>query len=249
MEASHARTAAAEPPHRPELALFDLDHTLLSGDSDQLWCDFLAGEGLLDAASRKDAFVVAERYAAGTMTPPEYCGFFAAILRGRTQAALHPVRARFLEEVIRPLIPADARALLQRHRDAGDTLVLTTATNRIVSELTAADLGVDHYVCTELEYAAGRLTGRVLGMPNMGTGKLGRLREWLAANDRGPEALRRATFYTDSINDLALLSVVGRPIVVDPDPRLESAALRKRWSVIRLDRARHPSSTDPATRP
>jgi HAD superfamily hydrolase (TIGR01490 family) len=241
MEESDTRTAAAEPARKPELGLFDLDHTLLSGDSDQLWCDFLAGEGLIDAAARKEAFVVAERYAAGTMTPPEYCGFFAAILRGRTQAALLPVRERFLEEVIRPLIPADARSLLQRHRDAGDTLVLTTATNRVVSELTAADLGVDHYVCTELEYAAGRLTGRVLGVPNMGTGKLGRLREWLAANDRGPEALRRATFYTDSINDLALLSVVGRPIVVDPDPRLESAALRKRWRVIRLDRSRAPA--------
>ena len=239
MDAIAAESVAPDAVRRPDLALFDLDHTLLSGDSDQLWCDFLASEGLIDETARKDAFIIAERYAAGTITPPEYCGFFAAILRGRTLHALAPVRERFLDDVIRPLIPAAARALLERHRAAGDTLVLTTATNRIVSELTAADLGVDHYVCTELEFAAGRLTGRVVGMPNMGTGKLGRLREWLASEDRGPESLRRATFYTDSINDLALLSVVGRPIVVDPDPRLESAALRKRWSVIRLDRSRH----------
>jgi HAD superfamily hydrolase (TIGR01490 family) len=238
MEAIDVGPATTGVLRRPELALFDLDHTLLSGDSDQLWCDFLAAEGLLDAPARKDAILVAERYAAGTITPPEYCGFFAGILRGRTLPALARVRERFLVEVVRPLIPADARALLERHRTAGDTLVLTTATNRIVSELTAADLGVDHYVCTELEFAAGRLTGRVLGLPNMGTGKLGRLREWLAADGRGPESLRRATFYTDSINDLALLSVVGRPIVVDPDPRLESAALRKRWNVVHLDRAR-----------
>ena len=239
MEGTHAGTGHRDVLRKPELALFDLDHTLLSGDSDQLWCDFLADAGLIDMAVRKEATLVAERYAAGTITPPEYCGFFAAMLRGRTLASLAAVRERFLHDVVRPLIPADARALLRQHREAGDTLVLTTATNRIVSELTAADLGVDHYVCTELEVAAGRLTGRVLGLPNMGTGKLGRLRDWLAADGRPHEMLRRATFYTDSITDLALLSVVGRPVVVDPDPRLESAALRKRGSVIRLERGRH----------
>jgi HAD superfamily hydrolase (TIGR01490 family) len=221
-----------------QLALFDLDHTLLSGDSDQLWCDFLLEHGFLEERFRGLGQDIAARYAAGTIAPPEYSAFFATMLAGHAVAALRPLRERFLESVIRPLIPADARALLQRHRDAGDTLLLTTATNRVVSELTAADLGVDHYLCTELEIVGERYSGRIAGDPNMGTGKLKRLREWLAGQALDEEVLKRATFYSDSINDLALLSVVGRPIVVDPDARLELTARRKDWAVIRLSRGR-----------
>jgi HAD superfamily hydrolase (TIGR01490 family) len=221
-----------------QLALFDLDHTLLSGDSDQLWCDFLLDHGFLDDRVRGLGQDIAARYAAGTIAPPEYSAFFATMLAGQTVTVLRPLRERFLGQVIRPLIPPDARALLQRHRDAGDALLLTTATNRVVSELTAADLGVDHYLCTELEIVDERYSGRIAGEPNMGTGKLKRLREWLAGQGLDEAALKRATFYTDSINDLALLSVVGRPIVVDPDARLELTARRKDWSVIRFNRAR-----------
>jgi len=231
-------TAAEGAPDAMQLALFDLDHTLLSGDSDQLWCNFLIDQALLDAGFRTHTEAISSRYSAGTIAPPEYSDFFASVLTGQSVESLRPLRERFLGEVIRPLIPADARALLQRHREAGDTLVLTTATNRIVSELTAGDLGVDHYLCTELESADGRFTGRAAGVPNMGTGKLQRLRDWLAGHGRPEELLKRATFYSDSINDLALLSVVGRPIVVDPDPRLELAARRKGWRVIRFQRGR-----------
>ena len=218
------------------LALFDLDHTLLNGDSDQLWCAYLIEAGLLPARWRESAVDAAARYAAGTISPPDYCGFFAGMLAGFALPDLAPHRERFMREVVRPLVPDDARALLARHRQAGDVLVLTTATNRIVSELTAADLGVDHYLCTELEVVDGRLSGRILGTANMGTGKLARLREWLDANGEAAGALKQATFYSDSINDLSLLSVVGRPVVVDPDPRLEATALRKRWTVLRLHR-------------
>jgi HAD superfamily hydrolase (TIGR01490 family) len=220
------------------LALFDLDHTLLSGDSDLLWSEFLGACGLLGPDFDDRSRDVAARYTAGTVTPSEFCGFFAGTLAGRTPEDLLPVRQRFLAEVIRPRIPADARALLQRHRDAGDTLVLTTATNRVVSELTAADLGVDHYLCTELEMADGRYTGRTSGTLNMRAGKLDLLRHWLAEQGLGEQALRQASFYSDSINDLALLSAVGRPTVVDPDPRLESTALRKGWAVLRFNRTR-----------
>jgi phosphoserine phosphatase len=149
------------------LALFDLDHTLLSGDSDVLWCEFLIN---------------------------------------------------------------------QQHRDSGHTLVLTTATNRVVSALTAADLGVDHYLATEVEMVDGRFTGRTQGVLNMRTGKVERLRQWLQAQGQPESVLKQAAFYTDSINDLPLLSVVRRPVVVDPDPRLESAALRKGWKVLRFKR-------------
>jgi HAD superfamily hydrolase (TIGR01490 family) len=220
------------------LALFDLDHTLLSGDSDVLWCDFLIDQGLLDPAFRERGMEMAQRYEAGTVTPLEYCDLFAQTLAGRDAAGLRPVRERFLAEVIRPRIPDDARALLRRHRDAGDTLVLTTATSRVVSELTAADLGVDQYLCTELEQVEGRFTGRIAGAVNMRTGKVERLREWLRATGQPESLLKGATFYSDSINDLALLSIVGRAIVVDPDPRLESTALRKGWAVLRFNRAR-----------
>jgi len=218
------------------LTLFDLDHTLLNGDSDQLWCAFLIEAGLLPVRWRESAIDTAARYTAGTISPPDYCGFFAGMLAGFAPSDLLPIRERFLQEVVRPLIPDGARALLARHRQAGDLLVLTTATNRIVSELTAADLGVDHYLCTELEVVDGRLSGRTRGTANMGTGKLARLREWLEANGEAAGTLKQAVFYSDSINDLSLLSVVGRPVVVDPDPRLEATALRKRWTVMRLHR-------------
>ena len=116
--------------------------------------------------------------------------------------------------------------------------MLTTATNRAISELTAIDLGVDHYICTELEQAGGRFTGRTSGVLNMRAGKIDRLREWLSESGQPERLLKEASFYSDSINDLALLSVVRRPVVVDPDPRLESTALRKGWTVLRLNRSR-----------
>jgi HAD superfamily hydrolase (TIGR01490 family) len=220
------------------LALFDLDHTLLSGDSDVLWCDFLVDQGVLETHFRDRAEQIASRYSAGTVIPREYYDFHAGTLTGLDAAALQPLRERFLIDVVRPRIPDDARALLQRHRDAGDTLVLTTATNRVISELTAADLGVDHYICTELEQVQGRFTGRTAGTLNMRAGKIDRLREWLAERGLPDSLLREASFYSDSINDLALLSVVRRPVVVDPDPRLESTAIRKGWTLLRLNRRR-----------
>lgn len=221
-----------------QLALFDLDHTLLSGDSDVLWFDFLIGRGLLEASFRERSEEMAARYVAGTIVPTEYCDFYAGTLAGYDATELMPLRERFLREVVRPRIPGDARALLQRHRDAGETLVLTTATNRVISELTASDLCVDHYICTELEQVDGRFTGRTSGVANMRAGKIDLLRQRLSACGEPDRLLKEATFYSDSINDLALLSVVRRPIVVDPDPRLESTALRKGWAVLRLNRSR-----------
>jgi HAD superfamily hydrolase (TIGR01490 family) len=218
------------------LALFDLDHTLLSGDSDVLWCDFLLEQGLLDEDFRARNRHMAAAYTAGSVTPADYCNFYASTLAGRGENYWQPLRERFLQEVIRPRIPADARALLQQHRDAGHTLVLTTATNRVVSSLTAADLGVDHYLATDVEVIDGRFTGRTQGVLNMRTGKVERLRAWLQGQGQTEAVLKQAAFYTDSINDLPLLSVVRRPVVVDPDPRLESAALRKGWKVLRFNR-------------
>jgi HAD superfamily hydrolase (TIGR01490 family) len=218
------------------LALFDLDHTLLSGDSDVLWCEYLLDQGLLDAGFRERSSQMAQAYGAGTVTPADYCNFYALTLAGHGDAHWLPIRRRFLESVIRPRIPADSRALLKQHRQAGHTLVLTTATNRVISEFTAEELGVDHYLGTELEVIDGVYTGRTSGVLNMRTGKVERLREWLVHQGPDAPALKQATFYSDSINDLPLLSAVGHPVVVDPDPRLESTALRKGWKVLRLER-------------
>ena len=218
------------------LALFDLDHTLLSGDSDVLWCDFLLRHGLIDAAYAERLQLVAAAYTEGTVTPADYCRLQAGTLAGRSPADWQPLRERFLHEAIRPRIPDDARALLQRYRDSGHLLVLTTATNPVVSGLTAADLGMDHYLATELELVDGRYTGRTQGVLNMRTGKVERLRAWLQQQGQPEATLRQATFHTDSINDLPLLSVVRWPVVIDPDPRLEATALRKGWQVMRLRR-------------
>jgi HAD superfamily hydrolase (TIGR01490 family) len=218
------------------LALFDLDHTLLSADSDVLWCEFLIDEGALDPAFTEQCRAIAQQYDAGTVTPVDYCNFHAGTLAGLSPAGLLPLRERFFHTRGQPRIPDDARKLLAACRARGETLILTTATNRVVSELTAADLGVDHYLCTELELVDGHYSGRPRGTLNMRSGKIDRLREWLQASGLPEQLLREASFYTDSINDLALLSAVRRPIVVDPDSRLESTALRKGWTVLRLDR-------------
>ena len=218
------------------LALFDLDHTLLSGDSDMLWCDFLIDAGLLDESFRGRNAEMLKRYTAGTVMPVEFCNFYASTLAGRDAAFWAPWRERLLAERVRPRICADARRLVEKHRDAGDTLVLTTATNRVITEPVARELGFEHHIATEVELRDGCYTGRTEGVLNMRTGKVDRLREWLAGRGLYESTLKAATFYSDSINDLPLLSVVGHPVVVDPDDRLRAAAERHRWPVLRLDR-------------
>lgn len=226
------------------LALFDLDGTLLSGDSDLLWTRFLVDVGALDARQADEAADFDARYTAATVVPEAYCNFHASLIAGCSADELLPLRRRFLAEVVRPRIPDAARELVQRHRDAGDHLLLTTATNRIVSEFTAQELGFADYLCTELAWEGRRCAGRIVGTANMRAGKLQRLRAWLAERGLPESTLKRATFYTDSFNDLALLSVVGRPVVVDPDPRLCATAMHKGWQVLRLRQRRR--ATAPA---
>ncbi|MEO7056819.1 MAG: HAD-IB family hydrolase [Caldimonas sp.] len=225
------------------LALFDLDGTLLSGDTDALWCEFLMSEGVLD----RDAFEAAnrdvvERYGRGVITPAEFCAFYAGTLRGQGAAGWAPHRERFVATVIAARIPASARALVDSHRDAGDTLVLTTATNRFLTEPIADLLRVDALIATELESgdAGGDesrvFTGRNAGVLNMREGKVERVHAWLASRGAEDSTLSAATFYSDSINDLPLLRAVGRPVVVDPDVRLMAEAAARGWRVLSLAR-------------
>jgi HAD superfamily hydrolase (TIGR01490 family) len=217
------------------LALFDLDDTLLAGDTDELWCNFLIDAGRLDratfGAANRD---VIERYARGDITPAEFSAFYAATLGGRSAAEWEPLRERFVATAIVPRLGVDAFALVARHRDAGDRLVLTTATNRFLTEPIAVVLAIDDLIATDLEVAAGAFTGRTEGVVNMREGKLTRIKAWLDAAGLPASSLGDATFYSDSINDLPLLSAVGTPVVVNPDPRLRAEAARLGWPIVRL---------------
>lgn len=234
------------PAWLPALALFDLDHTLLSGDSDVLWCEFLIAEGLLPASQRARNAEMDAGYRSGAVGVQAYCDFYAGLLAGRSLADWQPWCQRFLQQQVLPRIPAAARSLVERHRRAGHRLMLTTATNRVITELTAQALGFADLIATEVEVVDGLCTGRVQGLPNMRDGKTARLQAWLAEPDvaRGSgwaldaggmaAALARATFYSDSTNDLPLLRAVGLPVVVDPDERLLAEARAQAWPVLGL---------------
>ena len=222
----------------PRLALFDLDHTLLSGDSDVLWCEFLMHEGVLDRAEfqpRNDE--MARRYGEGTVSAEDFCDFYVSTLTGRTLDEWRPWCERFLNDVVAPLIPASAIELVESHRARGERLVLTTATNRLLTELTAARLGIADLLATEVELVDGLCTGRTRDVLNMREGKVTRLRSWLVERGVDPDAaFASATFYSDSSNDLPLLQAVGHPVAVDPDAGLRRHAQAHGWRVLELPR-------------
>jgi len=226
----------ARPEPLTRLALFDLDGTLLAGDTDVLWCAFLGEEGALDRATFDAANrEVADRYSRGAITPEEFAGFYAATLAGRSAAQWAPLRDRFVQGAIVPRIGAASHALVAEHRAAGDRLVLTTATSRFLAEPIAALLGIADLIATELDVAAtGAFSGRTAGVINMRAGKVVRLAAWLEAQRAPATSLGEAIFYSDSINDLPLLEAVGTPVAVDPDPRLRDEAARRGWCVLGL---------------
>jgi HAD superfamily hydrolase (TIGR01490 family) len=222
-------------PAKPRLALFDLDHTLLEGDSDVLWCDFLIARGVLDAAefgSRNAA--MARDYQAGSVGVQTFCDFYVSTLAGRTAAQWEPLRRAFLAEAVSPRIGAAARALVRSEQDEGALVVLTTATNRFITELTAAELGIAHLIATDCDIAAdGRFTGRTLGTLNMRDGKVVRLHAWLAARGQALADFQ-SWAWSDSSNDLPLLQAVQHAVVVHPDERLAAEAARRGWPVLQL---------------
>jgi HAD superfamily hydrolase (TIGR01490 family) len=215
------------------LVLFDLDHTLLDGDSDVLWCEFLMARGVLDRATFEPRNRQMEAdYRAGTVGTHAFCAFYVGTLAGRTAAEWQPLREAFLRDWIAPRLLAAGRACIEQHRRQGHELVLTTATNRVITELTARALGIEHLLATECETGPdGRFTGALAGTPNMREGKVARLREWLAARGRALER-EDSVFYSDSSNDLPLLQAVRRAVAVDPDARLARHAQAAGWRAV-----------------
>jgi HAD superfamily hydrolase (TIGR01490 family) len=216
------------------LAIFDLDNTLLSGDSDYLWGQFLVERGLVDGpryALENQRYY--EAYKAGTLDIREFLRFSLAPLRNHDLETLRQWHRQYLVDKILPIIPEGARELLRLHRECGHELLIITATNRFVTEPIAAELEVDALLATEPEIRDGRYTGEVTGTPCFQAGKVERLAQWLSQRSH---RYARRWFYSDSHNDLPLLEQVDHPVAVDPDAQLEAVARNRGWPIASLRR-------------
>lgn len=214
------------------LAIFDLDNTLLAGDSDYTWGQFLVNKKLVDAKAYtavNDRFY--QEYKAGTLNIEEYLSFSLAPLTRYTMAELAELHREFMQDYIEPMILPKALALLKQHREAGDYLLIITATNSFVTKPIAARLGVDDILASDAEIVDNRYTGRGTGTACFQDGKVIRLHDWLATHRY---SLDSAYFYSDSINDLPLLEQVPNPVAVDPDERLTKIACERGWTIMSL---------------
>jgi HAD superfamily hydrolase (TIGR01490 family) len=218
------------------LALFDLDHTLLPIDSDHEWGEFLVRIGAVDAATfarRNDDFFA--QYQAGTLDPVEYLEFALGTLAGFPRARLAAMQAQFMEEVILPEIRPAALALLKKHVDAGDLVAIVTATNHFVTAPIAKALGVQHLIAAMPEYdAEGNVTGRLLGTPTQGAGKIVHTKAWLEKMGKTLGDFDQVHFYSDSHNDLPLMSIVSHPVATNPNATLKTHATAQGWPLIEL---------------
>jgi len=218
------------------LALFDLDHTLLPIDSDYEWGQFLIRIGAVDAGvyqRRNDAFFA--QYQAGVLDPVEYLEFALGTLARFARPALDAMHAQFMREVIEPAIKPAARALLLRHLHGGDLVAIITATNRFVTEPIARAFGVSHLIAAMPEEDKhGNLTGRLAGSPTSGPGKVVHMHAWLDRLGTRFDAFERSYFYSDSHNDIPLLSVVTDPVATNPSAALATHANALGWPLLHL---------------
>jgi len=214
------------------IALFDLDNTLIAGDSDYLWGCFLVEQGIVDGERYEQAnrrFY--DLYKLGKLDIYEFLDFQLQPLAQHGMDTLQHWRTQYIQEKITPILLPRAHALLDRHRQQGDTLVIITATNRFITGPIAALYGIEHLLATEPEISDGRYTGKVAGTPCFQHGKVMRLQGWLAEHG---ETLDGSWFYSDSHNDLPLLGAVAHPVAVDPDEILLQHAGKHGWPVISL---------------
>ena len=216
------------------LILFDLDNTLLSGDSDFEWAQFLIEQGVLDREvyeARNQQFY--EQYKAGILDIREFLDFQLKPLSRHPRAVLDAWHREFMSRKILPIIRPAARTLVARH--AGDLRILISATNSFVTRPIAAELGIPELIATEPEERNGEFTGGVCGIPCFREGKVQRLEAWLAGRGGTLASFAESWFYSDSLNDLPLLSRVTHPVAVDPDETLRGHALKQGWPIISLE--------------
>lgn len=214
------------------LAIFDLDNTLLNGDSDHAFGEFLVQQKLVDAESFKqgnDYFY--QQYKNGGLDIHEFLAFALKPLSEHSLEALDALHAEFMRTVITPMRLAKADLLLQKHRDAGDFLLIITATNGFITKPIAKALGVDDILATEPEIINQRYTGKIVGEPCFQAGKITHLQQWLETHQH---SLEGSYFYSDSHNDLPLLKMVDKPVAVDSDEILTDYANAQGWPVITL---------------
>jgi HAD superfamily hydrolase (TIGR01490 family) len=217
------------------LALFDLDNTLLSGDSDFEWSQFLVEEGVLDRElfeAKNLAFY--EQYKAGTLNITEFLEFQLAPLARHSRKTLDEWHAEFMRRKVRPMMGNKARDLVAKHREAGDMCVIVTATNSFVTAPIAREFGVENLIATDPEQKNGEFTGGVAGVPSFREGKVVRMESWLTERSWNWGSFAETWFYSDSLNDLPLLAKVKHPVAVDPDATLRAHAEKHGWAIISL---------------
>lgn len=217
------------------LAIFDLDNTLINGDSDHAWGEFLVERNIVDRqeyALNNDKFY--NDYKLGALDINAYLHFCLKVLAEHPLKQLYAWREQFLEEKIRPMLLPKAKALIEEHRKAGDTLLIITATNRFVTEPIAQLHDIDNLLASDAEKRDGRYTGKPTGVPCYQDGKITRLNQWLKQQEH---SFDQSVFYSDSHNDLPLLKLVEKPVAVDPDPQLLEYARKQGWSIRSLRNA------------
>ncbi len=217
------------------LALFDLDNTLLTGDSDFEWSQFLIEQGVLDKElfeAKNLAFY--EQYKAGTLDIHEFLDFQLKPLSRHARKVLDAWHEDFMRIKVRPMMGDKARALVNEHLAAGDVCVVITATNSFVTAPIVREFGIEHLIATDPEQKDGEFTGGVAGVPSFREGKVTRMEQWLSARGWTWDSFEQSCFYSDSLNDLPLLSKVKRPVAVDPDATLRAHAEQQGWPVISL---------------
>lgn len=212
------------------LAIFDLDNTLLSGDSDHAWGEFLVAKGIVDKTlyqQANDHFY--QQYQKGILDIHDYLAFALKPLSEHSKAQLDRWHERFMQEVIEPWRLPKGEAMLNWHKARGDCVLMATSTNRFIAEPIAKRLGVEHLIATELAFENGRYTGDIVGVPCYQQGKVTHLQAWLSAHQQN---LDGSYGYSDSHNDIPLLEQVAYPYAVDADPELTSVAKQRGWSLI-----------------
>jgi HAD superfamily hydrolase (TIGR01490 family) len=217
------------------LALFDLDNTILAGDSDYNWSRFLIQEGYLDGAihAEKNEKFYAD-YKAGTLDIYAFVEFQFKPLARNPRTVLNQLLKKYVEEVIKPMITEKARALVKRHQDEGDLIIVITATNSFITKPIAELFGIENLIGTDPEEKEGEFTGKVSGLPSFKEGKVTRLEAWLKGKNLSLASFENSYFYSDSHNDLPLMQKVTHPVAVDSDDVLSEYAKSKGWPQISL---------------